>query len=148
MSKHTVEQAVQTALRTGVRIFVVSSNGFGQTSPGEEVLQKLVNETGGRLYSPLNDLPGAAYATGYISKHQIYESQNSIYTPGTGQYTSELAAALTKSLESIGDELTHQYALGYTPKNQVLDGKYRTIEVRTRRKNIDLRVKKGYYATP
>ncbi|SRR5579885_2782560 len=147
LSKHSLEQAVEVALRTEVRIFVVSSNGYGQESPGEEALKQLVEQTGGRLYSPLENLPGAAYATGYISKHQLYESQNSIYTPGTGEYASELAVAMTKALESIGDELTHQYAIGYLPKNPNADNKFRTIEIRTRRKGLEIRTKKGYYAT-
>ena len=148
LSKHSIEQTVQVALRSEVRIFVVSSNGYGQQSPGEETLKRLVEETGGRLYSPLENLPSSAFATGYISKHQLYESQNSVYEPGSGQYTSELASALTKALESIGDELTHQYAIGYIPKNTTLDRRFRNIEVRTRRKNVEIRVKKGYYAAP
>ncbi len=148
LSKHSLEQTVEVALRIEVRIFVVSANGYGQKSPGEETLKRLVEETGGRLYSPLEDLPGSAFATGYISKHQLYESQNSVYTPGSGQYTSELAVALTKALEAIGDELTHQYAIGYIPKNSNLDKKFRPIELRTRRKGVEIRVKKGYFAAP
>ncbi|MBI2817638.1 MAG: VWA domain-containing protein [Acidobacteria bacterium] len=148
LSKHSLQQTIEVALRTEVRIFVVSANGYGQQAPGEETLKRLVEETGGRLYSPLEELPSAAFATGYISKHQLYESQNSVYTPGTGQYTSELAVALTKALEAIGDELTHQYAIGYIPKGHGLDGKFHSIEVRARRKGVDIRVKKGYYANP
>lgn len=148
LSKHSLEQTVETALRADVRIFAVSANGYGQKAPGEEVLKRLVEETGGRLYSPLENLAGAAYATGYISKHQLYESQNSIYTPGTGEYTSDVAVAMTKALESIGDELTHQYAIGYIPKNLNLDQRFRAIEIRTRRKGVEIRTKKGYYAVP
>ncbi|MBI4459725.1 MAG: VWA domain-containing protein [Acidobacteria bacterium] len=148
LSKHSLEQTVDVALRAEVRIFVVSSNGYGQNAPGEEVLRRLVSATNGRLYSPLNDLPSAAFATGYISKHQIQESQNSVYEPGTGQYTSELVMSLTKALEAIGDELTHQYAVGYIPKNRTLDGKFRTVEIRTTRKDAEIRAKKGYYAVP
>ncbi|OFW13577.1 MAG: hypothetical protein A3H27_03255 [Acidobacteria bacterium RIFCSPLOWO2_02_FULL_59_13] len=148
LSKHSLDQTVDVALRADARIFVVSSNGYGQNAPGEEGLKRLVSETKGQLYAPLNDLPSAAFATGYISKHQIYESQNSVYEPGTGQYTSELAIAMTKALEAIGNELTNQYAIGYVPKNRNLDGTFRTIEIRTRRKNVEIRTKKGYYAVP
>jgi len=148
LSKHSLEQTVQAALRSDVRIFAVSANGYGQSAPGENVLKRLVEETGGRLYSPLEDLPSAAFATGYESKHQLYESQNSVYTPGTGQYASELAAAMTKALESIGDELTHQYVIGYIPKNQGPEYKLRAIDIRTRRKGVEIRTKKGYYAVP
>ena len=148
LSKHSLDQTIEIALRNDTRIFVVSANGYGQNAPGQSVLERLVSETNGQMFTPLNDLPSAAFATGYISRHQIAESQNSVYTPGTGQYTSELNAALTKALEAIGDELTHQYAIGYIPKNNLLDGTFRTIEIRARRRNVDIRAKKGYYAVP
>lgn len=148
LSKHSLDQTTEIALRNDTRIFVVSSNGYGQNAPGQAVLKRLVEETNGQMFSPLNDLPSSAFATGYISKHQIYESQNSVYAPGTGAYTSELNMALTKALEAIGDELTHQYAVGYIPKNNLLDGTFRSIEIRTRRRNVEIRAKKGYYAVP
>jgi len=148
LSKHSLEQTVDVALRADVRIFVVSSNGYGQNAPGDKILKRLVEETNGRMYSPLEDLPSAAFATGYISRHQLYESQNSVYQPGSGQYTAELALALTKALESIGDELTNQYAIGYTSTNNVLDGKFRTVEIRARREEVEIRHKRGYYAVP
>src|SRR5262249_12295640 len=129
-------------------IFAISSNGYGMKAPGDEVLKRLVQETNGRMYSPLNDLPSASYATGYISKHQLDESQNSVFAPGTGEYTAELARALTNALEAIGSELTNQYAIGYTSSNIHMDGKFRTVEIRTRRKDAEIRVKKGYYAFP
>jgi len=117
-------------------------------APGDDVLKRLVQQTNGRLYSPLEDLPSTAFATGYMSRHQLGESQNSVFAPGTGQYTAELAAALTKALEAIGDELTNQYAIGYTSSNNRMDGNFRTVEIRTRRNDVELRHKKGYYAVP
>src|SRR5581483_7580110 len=64
LSKHSLEQAVDVALRADARIFVVSSNGYGMDAPGDDVLKRIVQETNGRMYSPLNDLPSAAFATG------------------------------------------------------------------------------------
>lgn len=148
LSKHSLEQTIEIALRNDVRIFVVSANGYGQNAPGQATLERLVRETNGQMFTPLNELPSAAYATGYISRHQLYESQNSVYTPGTGAYTSEINMALTKALEAIGNELTNQYAVGYIPKNNLLDGTFRTIEIRTRRRDVEIRAKRGYYATP
>jgi Ca-activated chloride channel family protein len=148
LSKHSLEQAVDVALRADARIFVVSSNGYGMNAPGDKILRELVEKTNGQMYSPLEELPGSAFATGYISKHQIYESQNSVYTPGTGQYTAEIASALTKALEAIGQELTNQYAIGYEPKNAQMDSQFRNIEIRTKRKGVEIRHKRGYYAVP
>jgi VWFA-related protein len=148
LSKHSLEQTVDVALRADARIFAVSSNGYGMNAPGDEVLKRLVEQTNGRMYSPLEDLPGTAFATGYISRHQLEESQNAVYAPGTGQYTAELAAALTKALEAIGDELANQYAIGYTSSNNRMDGNFRTVEIRARREDVEIRHKRGYYAMP
>ena len=57
-------------------------------------------------------------------------------------------SALTKALESIGQELTNQYAIGYQSKNPTLDGQFRQIEIRTKKKGVEIRHKRGYYATP
>ena len=56
--------------------------------------------------------------------------------------------ALTKALEAIGTELTNQYAIGYIPENPNPDRKFRAVEIRTRRKEVEIRAKKGYYAVP
>jgi hypothetical protein len=46
---------------------------------------------------------------------------------------------------SIADGSTY-YTLGYYPTNKQWDGKFRRIEVKTRRKGIKLRARAGYYA--
>ena len=145
---------------------IEAAEASGELAPGRHLLEPTSGNTGHALamvaklkgypltcVMPENATPmvspsGSAFATGYISKHQIYESQNSVYTPGTGQYTAEIAAALTKALEAIGQELTNQYAIGYQSTNPTLDGQFRQLEVRTKKKGVDIRHKRGYYATP
>ena len=54
-----------------------------------------------------------------------------------------------KMIDSIGSirrELEEQYSLAYTPINPDLDGTYRTIKVEVRRRGVNLRFKKGYFA--
>ena len=47
----------------------------------------------------------------------------------------------------IADELSSQYTLGYTSKNQRRDGKWRSIVVRVTRPNVNQpRTKQGYFA--
>jgi VWFA-related protein len=46
----------------------------------------------------------------------------------------------------IGDELTSQYALGYTSRNARRDGAWRRIVVQVTRPNVTARTKRGYYA--
>jgi len=48
----------------------------------------------------------------------------------------------------IQEEMRGQYAIGYTPSNPARDGSFRRIEIRTRRKDLKLQARKGYYAMP
>jgi Ca-activated chloride channel homolog len=55
---------------------------------------------------------------------------------------------LAQSFMDIGDELRRQYFIAYAPAVPPLKGEYRTIEVRTDRKGLVVRTRKGYYAAP
>jgi VWFA-related protein len=47
----------------------------------------------------------------------------------------------------IQEEMRSQYAIGYTPINDVKDGSYRRLEVRLSNKDLKAQARKGYYAT-
>ena len=53
---------------------------------------------------------------------------------------------LVSAFETIDRELRSQYNLAYVPINKARDGKFRSIEVRVRRRNVKLRHRKGYFA--
>jgi VWFA-related protein len=55
---------------------------------------------------------------------------------------------LGQSFLDIGDELRHQYALAYSPRARVPDGKYHTIRIQVDRKDAIVRTRKGYYSVP
>ncbi|MBM3777847.1 MAG: VWA domain-containing protein [Acidimicrobiia bacterium] len=46
----------------------------------------------------------------------------------------------------IADELSSQYTIAYTPKNQMRNGAWRRIVVQVQRENATPRTKRGYYA--
>ena len=52
--------------------------------------------------------------------------------------------ALRDAFTSIADELGHQYTIAYRPANQLRDGKWRTLEVKVSRENLQVRTRKGY----
>jgi len=52
---------------------------------------------------------------------------------------------LVKAFAKISDELHNHYLLAYTPKRPP-DGSWRKIEVKLKRKDAELRVRKGYFA--
>jgi Ca-activated chloride channel homolog len=60
-------------------------------------------------------------------------------TPGGGKLREAFANAVT--------ELRNQYTLTYSSSNDRLDGRWRTIDVRVARPQLNIRTKQGYYAS-
>jgi Ca-activated chloride channel family protein len=52
--------------------------------------------------------------------------------------------ALRDAFTGIADELGHQYTISYHPLNRKRDGKWRTLEVKVKRENVEVRTRKGY----
>jgi VWFA-related protein len=52
---------------------------------------------------------------------------------------------LQDAFAQIANELRSQYSIGYTPTNTLKDGKFRSIEIKTKAGKVQAR--KGYYAT-
>jgi Ca-activated chloride channel homolog len=61
-----------------------------------------------------------------------------IATPG--------GVAMRDAFKNIVEELGTQYTLGYQPTNTVKDGKWRAIEVKTGKAELNIRTRKGYNA--
>jgi Ca-activated chloride channel family protein len=64
-----------------------------------------------------------------------------------GQYFSpDKVSELIKTFAEIANELKNHYLLAYTPK-RAPDNTFRKIELRVKRENVQVRVRKGYVAT-
>ena len=57
----------------------------------------------------------------------------------------ERVGDLNRVFSAIAEELHQHYLLAYTPKRGP-DGSFRTITLRTKRKDLEVRVRKGYFA--
>ena len=53
---------------------------------------------------------------------------------------------ITHSYDAIEDELRSQYVVSYKPADFNADGRYRTIEISTQKKDLQVRARKGYFA--
>lgn len=53
---------------------------------------------------------------------------------------------ITHSYAAIEDELRSQYVVSYKPADFDADGRYRTIEISTLKKDLQVRARKGYFA--
>ena len=144
-SRYSIEQTIDIAQRAQVSIYSISTISYGDTSPGDKVLQQLAEETGGRVVAPWKKPPSAEFGTGYLSRTQI-GNQNAVYEAGTGKYAGEIAANLAMALKQIHVELNRQYTIGYKPPNPMADGRFREIRVEPRIGGLKVRARKGYYA--
>jgi hypothetical protein len=145
-SKYGIDQAIEIARRAQVSIYAISTVSYNQTSPGDAVLERLTEETGGYVVYPWKKPPSADFGTGYTSKHQIGD-QNAIYEVGTGQYAGELAKNLAMALLQIHKELTQQYVIGYAPPNPT-DGMFHEVKVVPREHDYRVRARRGYFGAP
>ena len=54
--------------------------------------------------------------------------------------------ALDRAVDRINDDRRHHYLLSYVSTNPALDGAYRRIEVKVKRRDVEVRSRKGYRA--
>ena len=146
-SQHTLDQTVSMARMAETMIYTVGTAAYGFSNAGDKFLERMSTATGGYPSFPLRDAPGTDLESGYLSHNQIGEtSQNKGAGVETGELSSERLAILVNALQAIGRELGEQYTIGYKPLRSALDGTYRSIEVVTTRRGVNLRWKPGYFA--
>ena len=148
-SEHTLDEAISMAHHADTIIYTIGNTAWGYNNPGDKVLKEVAESTGGTGYFPREETPGTDMLTGYLSHGQIGDtSQNKGMGAATGTFSAQRLIAIADSLDAIQRELTDQYNLGYTPKNAQMDGTYRTVRVEVKRKNVEVRAKPGYFASP
>jgi VWFA-related protein len=55
---------------------------------------------------------------------------------------------LRQAFDQISQELRSQYNIGYTPTNNVRDGSFRKVEIKTKQSEYKIQARSGYYAMP
>ncbi|HLJ47737.1 MAG TPA: VWA domain-containing protein [Bryobacteraceae bacterium] len=140
-SKKTLEEALEIAQRNLVTIYCVSTQAFGFNNPDEKVLQRLAEETGGRVEYPLNN--PYADVSGYLSTPS--DEGNYALKVGTGGYASAIAQGMFHSIANVAGEVTTQYIIRYKPADTDSKKQFRNIEVKVNLANVKVRARKGYY---
>jgi len=95
------------------------------------------------------------YCIGLLNEEEPREAEKARSALTTLAQASGGLAFYPKDLAEIGritpevaHEIRNQYTLGYSPKNQTLDGTFRKITVTVDRPGLTVRARNGYYATP
>ncbi|HSL54975.1 MAG TPA: VWA domain-containing protein [Pyrinomonadaceae bacterium] len=140
-----VEASKRLADRTEVRkAIVVLSDGmdtFSKASSEKAVETALA--VGASIYAvdmSTLEVAGTTRRQGAPSLKGFAEKTGGrfITTPG--------GPALRDAFTGIADELGHQYTLAYRPVNTKRDGKWRALEVKVKRDDLEVRTRKGYRA--
>lgn len=135
------------------RIIYVVSDGkeYGSKASTKEVI-KYLQQNQIAVYGTLVG-DSARWGLGYLSRFHIpFEMNNNVlikYALETGgQLDSEQSSnGIEKSYAKLADEARNQYTIVYYSHQPFIDGKYRSIEVRVDRPNVEVVAKRGYIPT-
>jgi VWFA-related protein len=141
-SKKGLEEVLELAQRNLVTIYGVSTVAFGFSSEGEKILERLSEETGGRVLYPLQGL--YKDVSGYLSTPS--DEGNFALKVGTGGYAAEIASGIFRSIAAVAGEITTQYIIRYIPDVDDHGKVFRNIQVKVPKlPNVRIRARRGYY---
>jgi VWFA-related protein len=122
-------------------ILVLSDGGENYSSASSDKALDHAMQAGATIYAVNMSEKGASRdisAAGILRNLADKSGGRYVASPG-GQ-------ELRDAFASIAQELGHQYTLGYRPGNRARDGRWRAIQLKLTRPNVEVRTRKGYRA--
>jgi Ca-activated chloride channel family protein len=128
LSRHSRGEALEIAQRAGIVIYSISTSTNWiltdqEAARGDLSNRKYMKDEGDKVLQQFSD-----------------ESGGRAFFP---YHVDDLA----QSFAYIGDELRSQYSLAYVP-TRVADGKFHRIRIEVNAKGLQVRARRGYYASP
>jgi VWFA-related protein len=157
---HTLNDAILAAAtllaksRPGRRriVYVISDGKeYGSTAKYKGVLRFLqTNQIA--VYGTLvgdSSLPVVGFLDRIHVPMQMRDNLLHNYVNDTGgDYDAEIRQkGIETSFAKIAEEVRAQYTIGYYTHEPFIDGKYRTLEIKVLRPNLNINAKKGYFPT-
>jgi VWFA-related protein len=139
------ESLTQLSTIQGRRVVVVVTDGRDENAPStgpgslrtwDEVIEK-VQQT-----------EAAVYAVGIGSNVDREHLQQIARMSGGDAYFPKDVTTLAGDYQRILDELRRRYVVGYQSTNRGRDGRWRTVQIKTGRPDVEIRSRGGYYAPP
>jgi VWFA-related protein len=135
------------------RVIYVISDGkeYGSKATLKEVI-KYLQQNKIAVYATLVG-DSARWGEGYLSRFHIpFQMNDNVlikYAAETGGQldTEKGLNGIERSYARLADDARNQYTLVYNSHQPFIDGKYRSIEVRVDRPNVEVTAKRGYYPT-
>jgi VWFA-related protein len=147
-----LQSLVETANRSNITIYAVDANGLRAQSSTNETKREVNALADERLRQ---NTSGLDYTEGPLTRGMErtedllrYNNEGGLQliAGDTGgfliQGTNDIGAAFRR----IDEDMRYHYLLTYAPRNDVMDGKFRTISVKVRRPDLSVFSRKGYRA--
>ena len=131
-----MREVIASATRANVSIYGIDPRGLTQLA------DESIEATGGFPDDQLMNLSMQSF------QDELRLSQISLRSLAeeTGGYASVNSNDFTRAWERVVADNSSYYVLGYYPKNEKRDGRFRKIEVKVRREGVEVRTRKGYVA--
>src|SRR5581483_7581155 len=126
-----VQDAVGRAARSDVRIYTLDARGLDRGLRGGQDVNPGGQDAGLRLLEQL-DFGG--------------DAMNSLAVD-TGGFVVRNTNDFARAIDRIVDDASNYYVLGYRPTTPQ-DGKFHRLSVRVQRRDVAVRARRGYVATP
>jgi VWFA-related protein len=126
------KKVVQASRRSNVAIFFLDTKGLGGLPPwmGAENRAGISEQDVGPSFNEAFEASAGAESIAADS----------------GGFTVKNTNDFARGMQRIADETRVYYLLGYQPANTAADGRFRKIEVKSTRKGVKVRARKGYFA--
>jgi VWFA-related protein len=142
---------IDAANRANVSIYTMDAAGLRAESQ-QAITRDKVNQAAG---FGINTAYANAAGNEPLTKG-LEENENVLRSDphsGLGQLAQDTGGVLFENtnnlrlgFERIEDDLRNYYLLGYSPTNDVYDGRFRRIEVKVKRPGVTVAARKGYFA--
>lgn len=142
---------ISNANRANVSIYTVDAAGLRVNSSDLEAGRSMTALGRKRLNqaTSLGDAPGAMMRD--LERNEDLMRLNP--ESGLGQLAEQTGGALISGtnnpgprLRQVDEDLHAYYLLSYSPKNQNFDGHFRQVTIKSKRPDVEIQARKGYYA--
>ena len=128
---------------TGRRVIVVMTDGRDENNPGTAPGSE---HTLSQVLELLKKVGAMVFAIGLGPKVDRDPIEKLTQASGGEAYYPEDVANLAGEYRRVLENLRRRYVISYTSTNSVRDGKFRSVEVRSKRTGIIIGGQKGYFA--
>ena len=149
----TLSSVISEANRGGVSFYAADAAGLRTKSAADEMRRELTATSDALQAATESDstLGARSGMTRLLERNE--DSLRFDPASGLGALARETGGFLIRDTNDISgglgrveEELGAYYLLSYAPKNEAWDGRYRRIELRSRRSGLTVQARRGYYA--